>query len=87
MAVAASEHTFVVDNVEAFGLAVRGYDVAAVDAFVQQTAAAVDSADQTVRARAIEEAQQVAFPVRFRGYQRGMVDRYVRQVLHELTAD
>jgi len=77
---------YCVDYADAFGLAVRGYDIASVDALVRRVEAAVVSQDPAARAEAAEMIRLTTFPIRFRGYHRRTVNRYLNQVMHELGA-
>jgi DivIVA domain-containing protein len=81
---AAALHPGVMTVEADFTMVMRGYDVAAVNAVVQRAREALASDDPGVRASAREELRQVAFPVRFRGYDRGQVDEYRRRTAEPL---
>jgi DivIVA domain-containing protein len=68
-----------------FTMVMRGYDIAAVNAVVQRAREAVASDDAGVHASIREELRQIAFPVRFRGYDREQVDEYFRRTATQLS--
>lgn len=67
-----------------FTVVLRGYDIAAVDAVVQHAHDALASDSPAARASVREELRQVAFRVRFRGYDRMQVDEYLRRMAAHL---
>jgi len=68
-----------------FMTAIRGYDMAQVDAVLKQADEALASGSEALRATARAVIQDVQFRERFRGYARHEVDRAVRQRLQQLT--
>jgi hypothetical protein len=74
-----------VDNPLGFEGALRGYDMSAVEAFVQRVELAFVSTDPEVRAAALAYARGIEFPRRFRGYERRQIDRYVAQIVRDLS--
>jgi DivIVA domain-containing protein len=62
-----------------FTVVLRGYDIAAVDGVVQRAHDALASGSPAARAAAREELRQIAFQVRFRGYNRMQVEEYLRR--------
>ncbi|HYN93332.1 MAG TPA: DivIVA domain-containing protein [Pilimelia sp.] len=68
-----------------FLVALRGYDMAQVDAVLTRADDALASGSEALRATAREELQSVQFRQRFRGYARHEVDRAVGQRLQQLT--
>ena len=65
--------------------ALRGYDMAQVDAVLRQAADALASGSEALRATARGVIQDVQFRQRFRGYARHEVDRVVRERVEQLT--
>jgi DivIVA domain-containing protein len=68
-----------------FDVTLRGYEPAAVDRLVAQVEQALTSGNATTRAGAAAAVRQAAFPVKFRGYSRVQVDRYLEQKARELA--
>jgi DivIVA domain-containing protein len=66
-------------------VAVRGYDVAAVDRLVDQVGRALTSGSATTRADAAAAVRQAVLAVRFRGYARRQVDLFLQQAARELA--
>jgi DivIVA domain-containing protein len=62
-----------------FTVVLRGYDIAEVDAVVQRAHEALASDSPAMRTSAREELRQIAFRVRFHGYDRMQVDEYLRR--------
>ncbi|GAB3835823.1 DivIVA domain-containing protein [Dactylosporangium cerinum] len=72
-------------HVAEFDVALRGYDVAAVDRLVEQVGRALTSESATARAEAAIAVRQAVFAVKFRGYARHQVDRFLQQIARELA--
>nr|BFE59838.1 hypothetical protein GCM10020063_043640 [Dactylosporangium thailandense] len=68
-----------------FDVVLRGYDVAAVDRLVEQVGRALTSGSVTARAAAAAAVRQAVFAVKFRGYARHQVDRFLQQAARELA--
>ncbi|MEU7870036.1 DivIVA domain-containing protein [Dactylosporangium sp. NPDC049140] len=68
-----------------FDVALRGYDVAAVDRLVEQVGRALTSGSATARAEAAVAVRQADFAVKFRGYARHQIDRFLEQAARELA--
>ncbi|GGL00899.1 DivIVA domain-containing protein [Mangrovihabitans endophyticus] len=70
---------------EAFMIALRGYDMAQVDALLQQADDALASGSETLRSTARRAIQDAQFRQRLRGYARYQVDQALRDRLQKLT--
>ncbi len=68
-----------------FMTALRGYDMAQVDAVLKQADDALASGSEALRVAARGVVRNVQFRQRFRGYARDEVDRAVRERLQQLT--
>ena len=66
-------------------IALRGYDMAQVDAVLKQADDALASGSEALRATARGVIQDVQFRQRFRRYARHEVDRAVSERLQQLT--
>ena len=65
--------------------ALRGYDMAQVDAVLEQADDALASGSEVLRATARKLIENVQFKQRFRGYARHEVDRAVQERLQQLA--
>lgn len=74
-----SEHT------AEFDMALRGYDVASVDRLVEQVGRALASGSAKARAEAAVAVREAVFAVKFRGYARHQIDRFLQQAARELA--
>ncbi|MEV6930352.1 DivIVA domain-containing protein [Dactylosporangium sp. NPDC051485] len=72
-------------NMAEFDVALRGYDVAAVDRLVEQVGRALTSGSAAARAEAAVAVRQAVFAVKFRGYARHQIDRFLQQAARELA--
>lgn len=68
-----------------FTVVLRGYDRTAVDAVLAQADAAVTSDSDVARAAARDALRSAAFPIVWRGYDRGQTDRHLENRLARLT--
>jgi len=70
---------------QGFTVALRGYDIAEVEAMLERIRKAAASTDQALRASVREELNQPAFRTRLRGYARIEVDDYLRRAVDRLA--
>ncbi|GAA2366690.1 DivIVA domain-containing protein [Dactylosporangium salmoneum] len=67
-----------------FARVLRGYDMAAVDRLVEQVEGALAAGNAGARAEAAAAVRNAAFALKFGGYDRHEVDRYLEQAAREL---
>ncbi|GAA3208605.1 DivIVA domain-containing protein [Dactylosporangium siamense] len=68
-----------------FAVVLRGYDITAVDDLVEQVGGALQSGSATARAEAADVVREAVFAVKFRGYARHEVDRFLQQAARDLA--
>ena len=68
-----------------FAVVLRGYDPKAVNALAEQVGRALESGSATARAEAAAAVRQAVFAVKFRGYERHEVDRFLQQAARDLA--